>query len=92
MLGAISRELSHNDPQSRVIKVHHTPFSTPRRTRCILSNANKRELLLRFSEHQKGVRAVLVDVASPNLVHSAGEDCTVLTYDLRKERRTVAHM
>ncbi|CAN0540669.1 unnamed protein product, partial [Ectocarpus sp. 12 AP-2014] len=35
---------------------------------------------------------VLVDVASPNLVHSAGADCTVLTYDLRKEKRTVAHM
>ncbi|CAM9464894.1 unnamed protein product [Scytosiphon promiscuus] len=51
-----------------------------------------RELLLRFSEHQKGVRSVLVDVASPNLVHSAGLDCTVFTYDLRKERRTVAHM
>ncbi|CAM9343933.1 unnamed protein product [Laminaria digitata] len=51
-----------------------------------------RELLLQFSEHQKGVRAVLVDVASPNLVHSVGADCTVLTYDLRKERRTVAHM
>ncbi|CAM9173677.1 unnamed protein product [Ectocarpus sp. 12 AP-2014] len=51
-----------------------------------------RELLLRFSEHQKGVTTVLVDVASPNLVHSAGADCTVLTYDLRKEKRTVAHM
>ena len=51
-----------------------------------------RELLLQFSEHQKGVRTVLVDVASPNLVHSVGADCTVLTYDLRKERRTVAHM
>ncbi|CAM9091506.1 unnamed protein product [Hapterophycus canaliculatus] len=51
-----------------------------------------RELLLRFSEHQKGVRSVLVDVASPNLVHSAGADCTLFTYDLRKERRTVAHM
>ncbi|CAM9617784.1 unnamed protein product, partial [Discosporangium mesarthrocarpum] len=51
-----------------------------------------RQLMLHFKEHQKGVCAVLVDVVSPNLIHSAGEDCTVLTYDLQKERRTAAHM
>lgn len=57
-----------------------------------LGISNTRELLLQFAEHQKGVRAVLVDVASPDLLHSVGADCTVFTYDLRKERRTVAHM
>lgn len=64
----------------------------PRPVLLLLHLCVHRELLLRFSEHQKGVTAVVVDVASPNLVHSAGADCTVLTYDLRKERRTVAHM
>jgi WD40 repeat protein len=51
-----------------------------------------REMMLQFVEHQKSVTQVLVDVKSPNLVHSAGADCQVLTYDLRRERRTVAHL
>ena len=51
-----------------------------------------REMMLQFVEHQKAVTQVLVDVKSPNLVHSAGSDCQVLTYDLRRERRTIAHL
>jgi len=47
-----------------------------------------RELMLQFVEHKKGVSQVLVDVKSPNLVHSAGLDCSVFTYDLRKVSRT----
>jgi hypothetical protein len=51
-----------------------------------------REMMLQFVEHQKAVTQVLVDVKSPNLVHSAGADCQVLTYDLRRERRIIAHL
>lgn len=51
-----------------------------------------RELMLQFTEHKKAVTQVLVDVTSPNLIHSAGLDCQVLTYDLRRQRRVVAHM
>lgn len=48
--------------------------------------------MLRFAEHQKIVTQVLVDVASPSLVHSVAADCTVFTYDLRREKRTIVHM
>lgn len=51
-----------------------------------------REMMLQFVEHLKAVTAVLVDVRQPHLVHSSGLDCQVLTYDLRKERRTVGHL
>uniref|UniRef100_A0A7S2UWQ1 Anaphase-promoting complex subunit 4 WD40 domain-containing protein n=1 Tax=Fibrocapsa japonica TaxID=94617 RepID=A0A7S2UWQ1_9STRA len=57
-----------------------------------LWNLRSREMLLQFTEHQKGVSKVIVDVRLPKLVHSAGLDCAVLTYDIQKERRTVAHM
>ena len=50
------------------------------------------EMMLQFCEHQKPVTQVLVDVKQPHLVHSCGTDCAVFTYDLRRERRTVAHM
>lgn len=51
-----------------------------------------REMLLQFAEHKKGVSAVLVDLEQPHLVHSAGLDCAVFTYDIQRERRTVCHM
>ena len=51
-----------------------------------------REMMLQFVEHQKPVSQVLVDCKTPNLIHSAGRDCAVFTYDLKKERRVVAHM
>lgn len=51
-----------------------------------------RELMAQFGEHHKAVSSVLCDVRQPHLVHSAGMDCQVLTYDMKRERRTVGHM
>lgn len=50
-----------------------------------------RELLCQFSEHRKGVSAVLTDARIPYQFHSCGADGLILTYDLRMERRTVSH-
>lgn len=50
-----------------------------------------REMILQFHEHKKDVTQVLVDVTHSHLIHSCGLDRAVFTYDLRQERRTVAH-
>jgi WD40 repeat protein len=51
-----------------------------------------KEMMLQFAEHQRAVTSVLVDVLNPALIHSSSVDCQVLTYDLKKERRTVGHL
>ncbi len=51
-----------------------------------------RELMIQFVEHTRSIAQVLVDVKKPNLIHSAGADCGLLTYDLIKEKRTKSHM
>ena len=51
-----------------------------------------REMMLQFIEHQKPVSQVRVDVHDPSVVHSAGRDCALFSYDLRKERRVTSHM
>lgn len=50
-----------------------------------------RECLLQFTEHLKPVVAVIPDLVAPNLIHSAGKDRCVFSYDLKEERRTVGH-
>jgi cilia- and flagella-associated protein 52 len=51
-----------------------------------------RALMLQFTEHQRSaVTRILVDVQSPNLVHSSGLDGSVFTYDLKTERRVNTH-
>ena len=35
---------------------------------------------------------MLIDEKSPNLVHSVGGDCSVLTYDLKAARRVICHV
>lgn len=37
------------------------------------------------------VRQLVVDVSCGHRVHSSGEDCMVLSYDLRTERRYNIH-
>ena len=49
------------------------------------------DLLIQFAEHQKPVMAVSIDIGQDHLIHSAGADRSVLTYDLKRERRTVIH-
>jgi len=45
-----------------------------------------RELVTQYSEHTKSVAKVLIDVKQPNIVHSVGADCSVLSYDLKSNR------
>jgi cilia- and flagella-associated protein 52 len=51
-----------------------------------------KEMMLQFAEHQKPVTSVIVDLVNPALVHSSSIDCQVLTYDIKRERRTVGHL
>ena len=50
-----------------------------------------RELLCEFAEHRKQVTQVLPDLKTPYLFHTCALDGLVLTFDLRLEKRTVAH-
>ena len=53
---------------------------------------DSRKLLLQFSKHSgKKVTQVLPDCDQAHLLHSAGEDRTVFTYDLKKEKQTIMH-
>jgi WD40 repeat protein len=53
---------------------------------------HNRELITQYTEHRKGVAKVLVDEGSPNIVHSVGGDCSVLSFDLKAARRIVCHI
>lgn len=53
---------------------------------------SNRELVTQFSEHKKGVTKVLVDVKSPNIIHSCGMDGVVGSYDLKTNKRLNCHM
>lgn len=48
------------------------------------------QLLCDFGEHKGAVTQVLIDNVQPWLVHSCG-GTLALTYDLKKERRTIVH-
>ena len=50
-----------------------------------------RELLLQFWEHRKAVTQLLVDVRQDHMIHSCGLDRAVLTYNIKREQRTVIH-
>jgi len=52
---------------------------------------NGLDLLIQFAEHQKPVMGVLIDRGQDHLIHSCGADRSILTYDLKRERRTVIH-
>ena len=51
-----------------------------------------RELITQHSEHSKVVSKVLADNRLPNLVHSVGADCSVLTFDLKTNARKMGHL
>lgn len=57
---------------------------------CVWSRRSH-QLMLQFTEHIKPVVAVLPDAVNPHLLHSAGADRCVFTYDLKKEKRVVGH-
>jgi cilia- and flagella-associated protein 52 len=51
-----------------------------------------RELMTQYSEHSKSVVKVLVDNVEQNIVHSVSLDCTVLSYDLKTDKRKISHI
>lgn len=53
---------------------------------------SNRELVVQYNEHHRGVCKVLVDIKSPNIIHSVGNDCTVLSYDLKSAKRRQCHV
>lgn len=53
---------------------------------------SNRELITQYTEHRKGVSKVLIDLKTPNIVHSVGGDCSVLSYDLKAGRRIICHI
>jgi WD40 repeat protein len=53
---------------------------------------SNRELVTQYTEHRRGVSKVLIDIKSPNIVHSVGGDCSVLTFDLKAARRVICHI
>lgn len=50
-----------------------------------------RELVTQYSEHRKGVSQVKIDDMASNIVHSVGGDNSVLSYDLKANRRIIGH-
>jgi len=42
-------------------------------------------------EHTKAITAILVDRSHPHIIHTAGKDCLLLSFDLKKERRINSH-
>jgi len=56
-----------------------------------LWNPSSRSLIAQFSEHRGPVSTVVADNEAPHLIHSCGEDKTVVTVDLKQERRIVCH-
>ena len=53
---------------------------------------SNRELVTQYTEHRRGVSKVLIDIKSPNIVHSVGGDCSVLSFDLKAARRIICHI
>lgn len=53
---------------------------------------SNRELVTQYTEHTKGIVKAIVDIQKPNIIHSVGTDCTILSYDLKAARRIICHM
>ena len=51
-----------------------------------------RELVIQYTEHTRPVAKVLIDVAKSSIVHSVGSDCSVLSYDIKANRRIICHI
>ena len=53
---------------------------------------SNRELITEYSDHMKGVTQVLVDVKSPNVIHSCGLDGQVVSFNLKTNKRICNHL
>jgi len=56
-----------------------------------LWSLSQQKLVDQFSEHKGAVSAVLIDNQKQYLVHSCGEDKTVVTTNLKQKRRVATH-
>ncbi len=54
-----------------------------------LWSPSTRAMLAQFSEHRSAIVSVLVDAIEPSLVHSCSRDKSIVTVDLKEERRVV---
>ena len=53
---------------------------------------SNRELVTQYTEHTKGIIKAIIDIEKPNIIHSVGADCIILSYDLKAARRIICHM
>lgn len=53
---------------------------------------SNRELVTQYSEHSKAVSSLVIDTKSSNIIHSCSLDSTLLSYDLKANRRIICHM
>jgi WD40 repeat protein len=53
---------------------------------------HRRDMLCQFTEHTGSVSSVIIDKEKPHLVHSCDKDGMIFTFDLKIQRRTVAHV
>jgi WD40 repeat protein len=54
-------------------------------------SATSQEMLVQFTDHTKSVSQVLIDIDAPAILHSCGMDKTVLTFDLKSNKRIAYH-
>jgi len=53
---------------------------------------SNRELVTQYTEHSKCVVKVIGDCKSSNVLHSVGSDGTVLSFDLKCNKRVICHL
>lgn len=52
----------------------------------VWTRQGRTEVVMEFAEHRKAVTQIAVDLQQPHIVHSCGEDHTLLTYNLKRVR------
>lgn len=52
----------------------------------VWTRQGRMEVVMEFAEHRKAVTQIAVDLQQPHIVHSCGEDHTLLTYNLKRVR------
>jgi WD40 repeat protein len=53
---------------------------------------DSREPVTQYTEHTRAVAKVLIDCKCPHILHSSGQDGSVLTFDLRTNSRRISHL
>jgi WD40 repeat protein len=50
------------------------------------------EFLFEYSDHSKSVAKVLIDIHKNHIIHSVGEDSSILSFDLKSRKRIISHL